>query len=762
MIACTIPSQSGWLSCDHTFHSAANIGLFRDADGHWVEQYEGLFCILNSDGEVLTWKLTKSLRFECIKEQVVMLKERLLQHGKTVEEFYIDNCCTWRLKLQEVFGSELRVMLDIFHAVQRIAKKIPKRHPFHYQCVSDLKLSFRDPTDKGPIRTKSTPDCTTLKESLIAFQRKWESISYDGVKVLPVSAIREINCILRHVDRGCLSNILPGRGTNRNERLHRELNKVLSSSRYGVELGYALLSCFFFNHNEKLRALKEDRVVKPIFALTHSPQEPLPVEKFGLTTLAAIPMQERVCPVITHEDQLPLLEFDYNVIKSKITLLMQSICEDDNAYDNQQSVLTNAQSVSILQQTITHYYVSQHMSKLSKTASFDTSNCIFASTLAIFQHFCNFQGTGTDIDSVLSTWNFERVPVPADGNCLFTAVALALVERVQNEDKAVMDILQKLGVPINECNVTRISQLLRSLVVQEWQGDNGDYYQSFTTSDIQSEAQQYFNSGEFAGNLGDLMVVTLSNVLHMPISIFTTIPNLSVLCITPGPITQAETIIPLYLTYNHIGPGHYDYAIPMTSSSGNKKETSPKYCFCGRKEGFRGVPCSTDMLGHCRCPCAKRSMPCQSSCKCKGCLNAHGVRPSPSTTRRREKYDTQRQPLCGRKGSDFLQAANEQESIGHTTVFERLLVMAIVVFFMQSGIDIDTKAERVYQAYCEVIGVSKMCTFVELPLFKRNQQYLARYLQKISKLISMLTAVMAALGRQTDESDDTGNNNDNY
>ena len=61
MITGSLPSQNLWLSCDHTFHSAANIGLFREVDGEWIKQYSGLFCVLNSLGEVLTWKLTKDL-----------------------------------------------------------------------------------------------------------------------------------------------------------------------------------------------------------------------------------------------------------------------------------------------------------------------------------------------------------------------------------------------------------------------------------------------------------------------------------------------------------------------------------------------------------------------------------------------------------------------------------------------------------------------------------------------------------------------------
>lgn len=56
--------------------------------------------------------------------------------------------------------------------------------------------------------------------------------------MLPPFALREVNCILKHVNRGCLSNILPGRGTSRNGRLHRELNEIVHSARIGLCTGY--------------------------------------------------------------------------------------------------------------------------------------------------------------------------------------------------------------------------------------------------------------------------------------------------------------------------------------------------------------------------------------------------------------------------------------------------------------------------------------------------------------------------------------------
>ena len=48
------------------------------------------FCILNSEGKVLTWKMTKGLSFEHVHNVLFTLNERIHERGQQVEEFYID------------------------------------------------------------------------------------------------------------------------------------------------------------------------------------------------------------------------------------------------------------------------------------------------------------------------------------------------------------------------------------------------------------------------------------------------------------------------------------------------------------------------------------------------------------------------------------------------------------------------------------------------------------------------------------------------
>ena len=124
-----------------------------------VTQYVSLFCVMNHIGQVMTWRLTPGVAFAKIESLLTALQECLVQQGKQVTEFYIDNCCAWCRLLQCVFGDSLKVYLDLFHAVKRISDKI---HPLRRECMEDLRMVFRDPTDRGFNRTKETPSSAIL------------------------------------------------------------------------------------------------------------------------------------------------------------------------------------------------------------------------------------------------------------------------------------------------------------------------------------------------------------------------------------------------------------------------------------------------------------------------------------------------------------------------------------------------------------------------------------------------------------------------
>ena len=85
------------------------------------------------------------------------------------------------------------------------------------------------------------------------------------------------------------------------------------------------------------------------------------------------------------------------------------------------------------------------------------------------------------LQNVLHSWNFEQVPMPGDGNCLFYATIFSIVERVQHNDTSLQQMVMDLGVPPSAMNVTDISTVLRKAVVSQLVGQNSSNYQGFET-----------------------------------------------------------------------------------------------------------------------------------------------------------------------------------------------------------------------------------------------------------------------------------------
>ena len=70
------------ITCDHTFKVSGNIGVIRKEDNKFVSQYNQAFIVLNENGEVLGWRLTKSTAFCEIEDLLQGVKGRLASRQK--------------------------------------------------------------------------------------------------------------------------------------------------------------------------------------------------------------------------------------------------------------------------------------------------------------------------------------------------------------------------------------------------------------------------------------------------------------------------------------------------------------------------------------------------------------------------------------------------------------------------------------------------------------------------------------------------------
>ena len=251
---------------------------------------------------------------------------------------------------------------------------------------------------------------------------------------------------------------------------------------------------------------------------------------------------------------------------------------------------------------------------MSDTSYVNVKDVFFTSLVATIQGFQHSaitpENAEINLQNVLDAWHFRRIPVAGDGNCLFTAIAMGLIDRLHNGDQSLIHLLQVDG----NATITTIVKILRERMVAEW--NSNDFYQAFVTVDISTISDDFLAS---EGDLGDLMVLTIANILHCPITVFTSINDMPIICITPT-VETMDTTHPVFLTFIQSGSGHYDYALPYSEA---KVQAKPRVkCNCGRKTNFKGKACLTS-----RCTCVRSHQPCTFLCRCKTCSNsAHNHR----------------------------------------------------------------------------------------------------------------------------------------
>lgn len=143
------------------------------------------------------------------------------------------------------------------------------------------------------------------------------------------------------------------------------------------------------------------------------------------------------------------------------------------------------------------------------------------------------------LDNNLSAWQFTRIEVAGDRNCLFTAVALCLTwmsdgYSESNEYQRILETFLHDQQIVTALDIIGLAGKLREAVVNEWMGEHTSEYQAFLTSDqLKAEADRFLTSGQFSGELGDLVLLALANVLATPLFLFTSVPSLPTLTVMP-------------------------------------------------------------------------------------------------------------------------------------------------------------------------------------------------------------------------------------
>ena len=156
------------------------------------------------------------------------------------------------------------------------------------------------------------------------------------------------------------------------------------------------------------------------------------------------------------------------------------------------------ETLSVLQQATCSFYVAKSLEGISDTAYINRKDVFFISFIAAIEGLpkeATSPSPAAQLESVLSS---KRVPVPGDGNSLFTSVSLALLQHLQSKDER----LSALRLPMEQMHDMTV-WLRKALTILS------TILKGFVTTNITVVAYQYQTSGQFTGDLGEMFFICL-------------------------------------------------------------------------------------------------------------------------------------------------------------------------------------------------------------------------------------------------------------
>lgn len=198
------------VSADHTFKVMKKCLILND-DKHYVRPYKSLYLVLNEIGMAVSWRFCVD---QCIPRDVLevcscpsphfsslpvalylptlravtcppslrfpvpppILQELSKRHNIDLEEIYTDKCCE-EVNLWGKYFPNAKVLLDLFHAVQRVVREISKKQKGSAIAAKAFGTCFRGEGDKTVTRAENSRTATfdtNKSDNVVTRMRHWK------------------------------------------------------------------------------------------------------------------------------------------------------------------------------------------------------------------------------------------------------------------------------------------------------------------------------------------------------------------------------------------------------------------------------------------------------------------------------------------------------------------------------------------------------------------------------------------------------------
>lgn len=171
------------------------------------------------------------------------------------------------------------------------------------------------------------------------------------------------------------------------------------------------------------------------------------------------------------------------------------------------------------------------------------------------------------LDLNLSRYGYRRQLVNGDGNCFFTATASQLIKLFNQDRSFRLAIKKRLNLPEDLfTNLTQLARTLRKLVCLEWKINDSKYKPYINDVNYYDEIRKFRSDKFYSSILGDILPLTISNLIGINIKIITNLSQCPLIDICPQdePLISMKSIPILTLAYNQENDGHYDIALEKT------------------------------------------------------------------------------------------------------------------------------------------------------------------------------------------------------
>ena len=311
--------------------------------------------------------------------------------------------------------------------------------------------------------------------------------------------VKEIDNLKHHVIKGCLSGIPPSGGTNRNEAIHKSLNKSLKRSRIGLELALAFLGLFFYKWNEKktycklTNKMKRINYIQPVETYRVMTEDFASDEQFGGSLTIRENAEAADCEFA---ENLSDVDEAINCINYLLEEHSDTSSNDGNFSSDDQNgdinddedcvnFLHNAEIANVIQQASNFTCLSKHLEDIKGEAFFSRNAhdlIHLKNVLCLISNVdTNTQYSEIDLDAFLHLTNLQQIKIPGDGNCFFVSSATMIQQQLAKgtlnaEAKAHMENLGLMkGV---NTDITQMATTLRQTIVDEWLA-NPSFYEPF-------------------------------------------------------------------------------------------------------------------------------------------------------------------------------------------------------------------------------------------------------------------------------------------